>query len=243
MLKHSSQWFYASSVWMASETVFFICYFFWGFVFVFFFAFEVTCPPLLFFKQISWLCFSVDVVYEKSEVAQSCPTLSNPMDCSLPGSSFHGIFQARMLEWVAISFPRAPSWPKNRTQVSHTVGRFFTIWATHEKKVPIIFLLAGLCFPGTGRESTQQIAFVLSTALPRLCQADLLQFCTDPGGTALSPKTCFRYSAKLPGCSPKLLLCDTPWPPACTSQASQGNWIPGLLGDCPVHLSEEPADP
>ena len=39
-----------------------------------------------------------------SEVAQSCPTLCNPMDCSLPGSSVHGIFQARVLEWVAISF-------------------------------------------------------------------------------------------------------------------------------------------
>ena len=39
-----------------------------------------------------------------SEVAQSCPTLCDPMDCSLPGSSIHGIFQARVLEWVAISF-------------------------------------------------------------------------------------------------------------------------------------------
>ena len=38
------------------------------------------------------------------EVAQSCPTLSDPMDCSLPGSSTHGIFQARVLEWVAIAF-------------------------------------------------------------------------------------------------------------------------------------------
>ena len=39
-----------------------------------------------------------------SEIAQSCPTLCSPMDCSLPGSSIHGIFQARLLEWVAISF-------------------------------------------------------------------------------------------------------------------------------------------
>ena len=41
-----------------------------------------------------------------SEVAQSCPTLCDPVDCSLPGSSVHGIFQARILEWVAISFSR-----------------------------------------------------------------------------------------------------------------------------------------
>ena len=45
-------------------------------------------------------------VKSKSEVAQSCLTLSDPMDCSLPGSSIHGIFQARILEWVAISFSR-----------------------------------------------------------------------------------------------------------------------------------------
>ena len=51
-------------------------------------------------------------IYEhgsKSEVAQSCPTLCNPMDCSPPGSSVHGIFQARVLEWVAISFSGGPS--------------------------------------------------------------------------------------------------------------------------------------
>ena len=43
-------------------------------------------------------------VKSESEVAQSCPTLSDPMDCSLQGSSIHGIFQARVLEWVAIAF-------------------------------------------------------------------------------------------------------------------------------------------
>jgi len=43
-------------------------------------------------------------VKSESEVAQSCPTLSDPMDCSPPGSSVHGIFQARVLEWVAIAF-------------------------------------------------------------------------------------------------------------------------------------------
>ena len=45
-------------------------------------------------------------VKSKSEVTQSCPTLSDPMDCSLPGSSVHGIFQARVLEWVAIAFSK-----------------------------------------------------------------------------------------------------------------------------------------
>ena len=46
-------------------------------------------------------------VKSESEVTQSCPTLSDPMDCSLPGSSIHGIFQARVLEWGAIAFSEA----------------------------------------------------------------------------------------------------------------------------------------
>jgi len=57
----------------------------------------------------------------------------NPMDCSLAG---HGILQARILEWVAIPLSRGSSWPRNRTQISCTTGRFFTIWAT--RKVPMV---------------------------------------------------------------------------------------------------------
>ena len=56
----------------------------------------------------------------------------NPMDCSPSRSSIHGILQARILEWVVISFSRRTSWPRDRTQVSLTAGRFFTIWATRE---------------------------------------------------------------------------------------------------------------
>ena len=67
-----------------------------------------------------------------SEVAQSCPTLYDPMDCTLLCSSVQGIFQARVLEWVAISSSRGSSWPRDWTQVSHTAGRRFTIWATRE---------------------------------------------------------------------------------------------------------------
>ena len=62
----------------------------------------------------------------QSQVAQSCPTLCDPMDCSLPGSSIHGIFQAGILEWIAISFSRRSSWPRDWTRVSHIVGRRFT---------------------------------------------------------------------------------------------------------------------
>ena len=67
---------------------------------------------------------------KESEVAQS--TLCNPMDCSLPGFSVHGIFQARVLEWGAIFFSRGSSWSRDQIQVSCIAGRRFTLWATRE---------------------------------------------------------------------------------------------------------------
>ena len=54
------------------------------------------------------------------------------MDCSLPGFSVHGIFQASVLEWVAISFSRGSSWPRNQTWVSCIAGRCLTLWANRE---------------------------------------------------------------------------------------------------------------
>ena len=65
----------------------------------------------------------------KELVAQSRPTLRNPMDCSAPGSSIHGIFQARILEWFAISFSRGSSQPRDQTWVSCTAEKLFTDWA------------------------------------------------------------------------------------------------------------------
>ena len=63
-------------------------------------------PSLGFSRQEHWsgLPFPSPMHESESEVAQSCPTLSDPMDCSLPGSSVHGIFQARVLEWGSIAF-------------------------------------------------------------------------------------------------------------------------------------------
>ena len=71
-------------------------------------------------------------VYVYVLVAQSCLTLCNPMDCSPPGSSVHGILQARILELVAISLSRGSSQPKDQTQVSCIAGGFFTTWANRE---------------------------------------------------------------------------------------------------------------
>ena len=78
---------------------------------------------------MSWLFAS------ESEVTQSCPTLWDPMDSSLPGFSIHGIFQAKILEWVAIYFCRRSSWPRDQTRVSCFAGRLFTILAIREAPI------------------------------------------------------------------------------------------------------------
>ena len=70
--------------------------------------------------------------YSDNRLESIQTTLCDPMDCSLPGSSVHGTFQARVLEWVAISFYRGSSQPRDWTPVSHIAGRCFIIWATRE---------------------------------------------------------------------------------------------------------------
>ena len=88
----------------------------------------------------------VKVKEGEGEVAQSCPTLCNPMDCSLPGFSVHGILQARILEWIAISFSRGSSWPRDRTRVSHIGGRRFNLWATREAPEKAKEFQKNICF-------------------------------------------------------------------------------------------------
>ena len=78
----------------------------------------------------SWqICIQVK---KESEISQSYPTLCDPMGFSLPGSSVPGIFQARVLEWVAISFSRESSQPRDQIQASCIADRHFNIWATRE---------------------------------------------------------------------------------------------------------------
>ena len=73
-----------------------------------------------------------------SSVVQSCLTLCGPVDCSPPGSSIYGFLQARVLEWVAISFSRGSSRSRDRTPVSRIVGRHFTLWATREVQLTLL---------------------------------------------------------------------------------------------------------
>ena len=90
-------------------------------------------PPLLLWR-IQWLLMSLGVQRWEGKVwvAHSSPTLWDHMDYSLSGSSIHGVLQARILEWVAISFSRGSCQPRDWIQVSQVAGRFFTYWATKE---------------------------------------------------------------------------------------------------------------
>ena len=76
-------------------------------------------------------------MYVSVLVAHSCLTLCDPIGCSPPGSSVHGILHARTLEWVENPFSRGSSWPRDWTWVSHITDRFFTIWVTRETSYPL----------------------------------------------------------------------------------------------------------
>ena len=70
--------------------------------------------------------------WKEVKVSHSCPILCDPVDCSPPGSSVHGILQARILEWVAIPFSMGSSPPGDQTRVSCIAGRFFIVWVTRK---------------------------------------------------------------------------------------------------------------
>ena len=93
---------------------------------------KINCFTLLIFlgqNSEAPMCFAWLVL---CLVTQSCLTLCDPMDCSPPGSSVHGILQARILEWVAMPSSGESSQPRDQTQVSRIAGRCFTLWATRE---------------------------------------------------------------------------------------------------------------
>ena len=91
--------------------------------------------------------FLLQCIKEKSEseVAQSCPTLSNPMDCSLPGSSIHGIFQARVLEWGAIAFSKKQIF-LNRSTLSESAMTYIKL-VIRQQIQPILALIFSLNNP------------------------------------------------------------------------------------------------
>ena len=94
----------------------------------------ILCHPLLLLPSIfPHFLLPCMKVKSESQAAQSCPTLWDPMGCSLPGSSAHGIFQARVLEWGAIAFSCATHWQKGDLQTPLS-GGLFQGWERKKKK-------------------------------------------------------------------------------------------------------------
>ena len=89
-----------------------------------------------------------------AQLLQSCPTLCDPMDCSLPGSSVHGISPARILESVAMPSSRASSWTRDQTHISCITGGFYTCWAIGETQVCVcVYICVCVCVCTINRNS------------------------------------------------------------------------------------------
>ena len=114
----------------------------------------------------------------KVKVTQSCLTLCDPMDCSLPGFSLHGILQAKILEWGAVPFSRGSSQPRNQTRVSCIAGAFFTNWAIREDYIKYsllykVYFFLDYTFPQNNRNEEQwyklaAVGIAASTSITQL---------------------------------------------------------------------------
>ena len=133
-------------------------------------------------------------------VTQSCLTFCNPMDCSPPGSSVHEIFQARILDWVAMPSFRGSSQPRDRTQVSHIAGRFFTVSA-HQRSSKILERVACLFSSNVCLVIENSGIFLISLNLRK--QGHIFPYLQDRRGVMNEPASAecpldFREAVKLP---------------------------------------------
>ena len=144
-------------------------------------------------------------------VAQPCPTLCYPIDSSPPGSSVHGIPQARILEGIAIPFSRGSSQPRNQTWVSCIAGRFCTIWATR-KTQKILEWVAMLSSWGSSRARD----WTCVSYIYLHWQAGSLPL-APPG----KPQSCMKWKSKCHLLS-RVQLLATPWTVTCQASQSLG---------------------
>ena len=136
-------------------------------------------PSLGFSRQEHWsgVPFPSPVHESESEVAQSCLTLSNPIDCSPPGSSVHGIVQARVLEWGASAFSMLVSTIQQSDSAVHTSPLFW-----------ISFLFQSAQSPEQASLSTDTIPELLDSVLPTAALLSKLEIIPSNPATALSTK-------------------------------------------------------
>ena len=132
-LRNSNSFFYPSP----GLSLLFLCLYVYSTVFTFILpsCIAAACRAYVLLSITVKNFWSVRLMVDEVLVTQSCLTLCNPMDCSLPGSSVHGILQAKILEWTATPFSNGSSWPRDQTWVSRIAGRYFTIWTTREAPV------------------------------------------------------------------------------------------------------------
>ena len=136
-----------------------------------------TCHSLVFSHTTSFNSPNNPIRKKESVATQLCPTLCNPVNCSPPGSSVHRILQARILEWVTISFSRGSSRPRDQTRVSRTGGRRFKIylivhdmihnayleqlvsgnWSTGVLNNPLVLLVSSLMLANYSSRQTEQV--------------------------------------------------------------------------------------
>ena len=121
------------------------------------------------------------IYYWCAKSLQLCLTLYDPMDYSPPGSSDHGILQARILEWAAISSSRGSSWPRDKTHISYVspiAGRIFTIWATKEAQCYVrVFKIQSLliCWASLEAQMVKHLPVMWETWVQSLGQEDPLE--------------------------------------------------------------------
>ena len=106
---------------------------------LFFFLIELKCLTFI------WMSNDLYTACMRAQSLQSSPTFRDSMDCSLPGSSVHEIFPARILEWVAISSSRGSSWPRYQTCLSCVAGEFFFFFFNNFIYFCLCWVLVAAC--------------------------------------------------------------------------------------------------
>ena len=147
-------------------------------------------------------------------VAQSCPTLCEPEDCSPPVSSVHGLLQARILEWVAIPFSRRTSQPTDWTQISCITSRFLPVWATGK------FIEYAAAAAAKSLQSCLTLCDPIDGSPPGSPVPGILQART-PEWAAISFSDAWKWKVKVKSLSCVRLLA-TPWTAAYPAPPSMG---------------------